>query len=352
MAGAAVKGRRRRARKRRRRATGPVWQVGLQGMGEAVATLVTALIVVTMALGHVSARFAGDRLWSHLLPFAATVLAIGVAVALLLRGWLAARTWLAARDPRAPVAVASGVALAAVVWTFHPAYRADVTSLRQAVGGSTEAQRTTLAHQVYAAYRRTEPKAWEHMLERSRDVDAVVREAADASGVDAEVLMGIAGAESSFNPRDSADGGRGLFQITAPPAEAVAQAKRQLGVTELDVRDHRHNAHLAAATLRLYYDQMHGEPFLTLLAYNIGPRNGGLATIMHQYGAHDFVTVQPYLQNMPRDYPVRVLAAALAYRLWHDEGRLPRYEDGDNARHVQAVGIPGLSAEEALVGSR
>jgi hypothetical protein len=48
---------------------------------------------------------------------------------------------------------------------------------------------------------------------------------------------------------------------------------------------------------------MHGDLFLGLLAYNIGPRNGGLRAIMTQYGAHDFVTIQPYLQLLPRDYP-------------------------------------------------
>jgi hypothetical protein len=37
-----------------------------------------------------------------------------------------------------------------------------------------------------------------------------------------------------------------------------------------------------------------------------------------------------------------VLSAALAYRLWRIDGRLPRYEDGDNARRIQQVGIPGL----------
>jgi hypothetical protein len=97
---------------------------------------------------------------------------------------------------------------------------------------------------------------------------------------------------------------------------------------------------------------MHGDPLLTLLAYNIGPKNGGLLTIMQQFGAHDFVTVQPYLKDLPRDYPVRVLAGALAYRVWHADGRLPRYEDGQNARHIQAIGIPGLSAEASLVSAR
>jgi soluble lytic murein transglycosylase-like protein len=328
------------------------WRLGAHGTAEAVAILVTALVLTTMALGGVSARFAGDRTWSDLLPFAATVLAIGVAAAALLRAWLWARRPLARRDARLPAAVAVGLAAAALLGTFHPAYREDLSSLRHAVGGSTEAQRTTLAHQVFAAYRRTDPRAFERMLERARTFEPLVHEASDAFGVDQEVLMGVGAAESAFLPRDSADGGRGLFQITAPPADATALVKRQLGVTALDVEDHRQNAYLAAATLRRYFDEMHGDPLLTLLAYNIGPRNGGLATIMHQYGATDFATVQPYLKDLPRDYPVRVLAAALAYRVERVAGHVLRYDEGDNARRIQAIGVPGLSAEETLVGSR
>jgi soluble lytic murein transglycosylase-like protein len=330
----------------------PAWHVGLWGALEVAGVLAVALVLVTFALGRVSARFAGDRLWPHLIPFAATILVIGLGAAALLLGWLQARRCLAARDYRLPPVVAGVLAIIAAAWTFHPGYRADVASLRQAVGGSSEAQRTTLAHQVYAAYRRTEPTGLARMFERARAFEPVVHEAAEAFGVDPEILMGIAAAESSFIPRDSADGGHGLFQITAPPARALEQAKAELDTTTLDVQDHRHNAHIAAATLRLYHDAMHGDPFLALLAYNIGPRNGGLVTVMRQYGARDFVTVQPYLQNLPRDYPVRVLSAALAYRLWRTQGRVPRYEDGDNARRIQAIGIPGLSAEETVVSTR
>ena len=350
MAVAAARGRQRRPGTRRRRAE-QAWRIGLQRSIEAAAVLATALVLVTFALGRLSARFAGDRLWIHLVPFAATILLIGLGAAALLVGWLRLRRWLASRDVRLPPATAGALALVALAWTLHPSYRAGVASLRHAVGGSSEAQRTTLAHQVFAAYRRTNPTAFARMFERARPFEPVVQEAAGAFGVDAEVLMGIAATESSFRPRDSADGGHGLFQITAPPTDALAQAKAELGVTALDVRDHRHNAHVAAATLRLYYDQMRGDPFLALLAYNIGPRNGGLVTVMQQYGARDFVTVQPYLQNLPRDYPVRVLSAALADRLWRADGRLPRYDEGDNARRIQAIGVPGLSADVAVVSA-
>ena len=138
-----------------------------------------------------------------------------------------------------------------------------------------------------------------------------------------------------------------LFEFRGAISEAVADVRRRLGVDRLDPLNQRHNAYVAAATLARYLQQMRGDPFLGLLAYNIGPRNGGLRSIMQQYGARDFVTIQPYLQNLPRDYPIRVLSAALAYRLWRTEGKLPRYEDGDNATRVQRIGIPGLTPAAA-----
>jgi soluble lytic murein transglycosylase-like protein len=169
-----------------------------------------------------------------------------------------------------------------------------------------------------------------------------VHEAAAAFGIDPEVLMGVGATESSFRPRESADGGRGLFQITAPPADAVAAVRSRLGIAAPDPDDPRQNAWLAAATLARYLADMRGDLFLGLLAYNIGPQNGGLRSIMAQYGARDFVTIQPYLQMLPRDYPVRVLSAALAYRLSRAEPELPAYEVGDNAIRIQGLGVPGL----------
>ncbi len=329
-------------RRRRRRRSSSTWRrwrlVGVETIGVGVATLVAILA----ALGELASVVAGTGVWSHLVPFAAGVLGIGLVAAVALRGWGVARRRLARRARTAPPAVGVALAAVALIVSRRPAFQRQVSALGTLVGGSAEAERVTIAHQVFATYRRTDPASLARMLERARVYEPTVREAADAYGVDAEVLMGVAGAESAFHPRDSADGGRGLFQITAPPAAAVASVKQRLGVAALDPLNERHNALLAAATLRLYLDQMSGDPFLALLAYNIGPRNGGLRTIMDQYGARDFVTIQPYLQSLPRDYPIRVLSAALAYRLWRADGRLPRYEEGDNAARIQRVGIPGL----------
>ncbi|HJQ82733.1 MAG TPA: transglycosylase SLT domain-containing protein [Candidatus Binatia bacterium] len=305
--------------------------------------MTVALIATVAALGRVADALVGAAVWSHLVAFAAAVLALGIAAAAALRGWLVVRAALARRGPTAPAIVAAVLAGVALWVASGPAFQLRVASLRTLVGGRAESHRMTLAHQVYAAYRRADLGGLLRVLERARVYEPTVLEAAAAFGVDSEVMMGVAAAESAFYPRDSIDGGRGLFQITAPPADAVADVKRRLGVEQLDPLNQRHNAFVAAATLRRYLADMGGDPFLGLLAYNIGPRNGGLRAIMEQYGARDFVTIQPYLHTLPRDYPIRVLSAALAYRLWRTEGRLPRYEDGANAVHIQSVGIPGLT---------
>ena len=332
-------GKRSRGRRRRRDRGARAWiRYGV----EVAALLAVALVGIIAALGRLAGFVAGGGL-GHLLPFAAAVLALGIAAVAFLRGWLAVRPRLVRRSPTLPPAVA-GVLAGGVLWLASgPAFHADLGSLRMLVGGRIESQRATLAHQVYAAYRRADLAGLVRVLERARVYEPTVLEAAAAFGVDAEVLMGVGAAESAFYPRDSADGGRGLFQITAPPADAVAAVKRRLRVDQLDPLNQRHNAFVAAATLDLYLAEMRGDLFLGLLAYNIGPRNGGLRAIMDQYGARDFVTIQPYLNTLPRDYPIRVLSAALAYRLWRTEGRLPRYEDGGNALHIQSVGIPGLA---------
>ena len=331
-------GRRRRRGGSRRLGRAPWRRVTL----EAVALVAAALIAAIALLGELARAVAGRGIWLHVVPFTGAVLGLGIAAALLLRAWLIARARLAGYASRAPVILALVVAALALLVSRRPAFRREMYELQALVGGTAEAERTSVAHQVWAAYRRTDTTQMLRVLERARVYEPTVREAAAAFGVDPEVLMGVGAAESAFYPRDSSDGGRGLFQITAPPAEAVAEARRRLHVRELDALNQRHNAFLAAATLRLYLDEMSGDLFLALLAYNIGPRNGGLRAAMQQYGARDFVTVQPYLQNLPRDYPIRVLAAALAYRLWRTDGRLPRYEEGDNAARIQQVGVPGL----------
>lgn len=314
-------------------------------MLEAIALLASALIAVIAVLGWAADRFAGVGLWSHLLPFTGVVLALAVLVAFAMQPWLRIRDRLAQRRRWLPAAMAALIALGAGRFAARNEFRNDLVNLRHLVGGAAEAERTTLAHQVFAAYRRADLIQMQRLMERAAAYEASIQEAAALYRLDAEVLAGVAAAESSFLPRDSKDGGRGLFQITAPPKSALEQIKKRLAPKELDLLNDRHNAMIAAATLSHYLQQMGDDLFLGLLAYNIGPKNGGLRSIMQQYGARDFATIQPYLQNLPRDYPIRVLTAALAHRLWRTQGSLPRYEEGDNAGQIQAIGIPGLEVE-------
>ncbi|MCW5893180.1 MAG: transglycosylase SLT domain-containing protein [bacterium] len=312
---------------------------------EALGLLCVAVVGIVSALGLVAQRLTGSGVWSHLVPFAVTVLGLGLVAAGALRGWRLVQPVLAARADAAPALAALVLAGLALWAAARPGFEAQVSDVRRLIGGPIEAHRQTLAHQVFANYRRLDLKAMARDLERGQVYVAIIEEAARTYGVDADVLMGIGWAESSFDPRDSADGGRGLFQITAAPSLALTDARGRLAVEKLDLDNQRHNAFVAAATLRQYLQQMAGDPFLGLLAYNIGPRNGGLRSIMDQYGATDFVTIQPYLQNLPRDYPIRVLTGALAWRLWRAEGRLPRYEEGGNARRIQRLGVPMLQPD-------
>lgn len=313
---------------------------------EVAAWVVALLVAILAALPRLSLRIEAERLLPVPASFAVAVLVISLVVALAFRLWLFLRRVLQRATQVLPVAVAAAVAVWAAWFSRQPEFAADVADLRAVVGGRAEAERRSVSHQVFAAYRRSDLRELQRMLERARPYEEHVRAAAGAFGLDAEVLFGVAATESSFLPRDSKDGGRGLFQVTSPPQPALRAAAERIGVTAVDLRDARHNAFVAAATLREYLDQMKGDLFLGLLAYNIGPTNGGLRSIMQQYGARDFVTIQPYLQNLPRDYPIRVLSAALAYRIWRSTGRLLPYQEGENARFIQGVGVPGLGADE------
>lgn len=329
-------------RRKKKKKSVPAWKRTAMIGTEAGALTAASLVAVIAVLGHSADWFSGTGFWAHLLPFAATVLALALLHALVLRLWFLIRPWLAGKTEVLPAILAVLIATGAGTHASHEQFRHELGSLRTLVGGKEEAERVTLSHQVFAAYRRSNLADLQRLIERSQLFWPAIQEAAARFDVDTELLLGVASTESSFLPRDSKDGGRGLFQITAAPAPAVEAARKRLDAARLDLANPRHNAYVGAATFRHYLAEMRGDLFLALLAYNIGPKNGGLQSIMSQYGARDFVTIQPYLQNLPRDYPIRVLSSALAFRLWRLDGKLPRYEEGDNAMHIQNVGIPGL----------
>ncbi len=309
---------------------------------EILGLVIFAVSGIIILLGYASERFSGTNFLNHLLPFAIGVLVLILATSLFLIGWWKLRQcWRGKASLLTPV-LAIGLAVLIGWFVMQDQFAPAFDHFRTLVGGKQEAERVTLRHQVYAAYRRHDPAQLHKLLKRAQNYNAVIDEAAKVFDVDENLLKGIAATESSFIPRDSLDGGHGLFQITRVPKAAIEQAGKQLSVNKPSLLNPRHNAFIAAATFKYYLDQMKSDLFLGLLAYNIGPTNGGLRFIMQKYGVTDFVTIQPYLQTLPRDYPIRVLAYSLAFRLWQKEGRLPAYEEGKNAVRIQRIGIPGL----------
>jgi len=309
---------------------------------EILGLSVTAISLIIALLGYSANRFSGTSFFGNLLPFAIGILVMVVITALFLVGWWKLRQWLQSRTEFLAPLMAAGLALLIGWFVVQDEFAMAYGNFRTLVGGKQEAGRVTIAHQVYAAYRRYNSAQLQKMIVRAKAFQKVIEEAAGAFDVDVNLLQGIAATESSFMPRNSNDGGHGLFQITQVPKSIIKEAQTKLKTEKLSLENSRHNAFIAAATFKHYLTEMNDDLFLALLAYNIGPANGGLRFIMQQYGASDFTSIQPYLQTLPRDYPIRVLSYSLAFRLWQEKGELPAYEEGNNAVQVQRVGIPGL----------
>ncbi|MDK9708051.1 MAG: transglycosylase SLT domain-containing protein [Desulforhopalus sp.] len=321
-----------------------LWQNFLFIALEALGLATVGVVAIVVLLGTFANRFSGTSLLHNLLPFAGGILLCIFVAAVLLSLWKEARRWLRSRFIWLPPALVVLVAVLIGVFVPREYFTSTFGYYRTLVGGKEEAGRVTLAHQVYAAYRRLETAQLIRMVGRSGPYAEAIDEAAAVYKLDADLLKGLAATESSFLSRTSSDGGHGLFQITQAPAAVVAAVNRIFPEDSRQIAEPRYNAFLGAATLRHYLSEMKDDLFLGLLAYNIGPANGGLRFIMKQYGATDFITAQPYLQQLPRDYPIRVLAYSLAFRVERLEGKLLAYEEGRNALRIQALGIPGIDS--------
>lgn len=312
--------------------------IGLEYLGLMSIGVATVIVV----LGYSANRFSGTGFFNSYLPFAAVIIGVIILGVILLGLWLRVRRWLRQRSSLLPPAVVLGLVLAIGGFTPPELFSRAFLYYRALVGGREEASRVALKHQVYAAYRRLNTAQMTNMVKLSEPYTAAIEEAGAVYGIDGDLLKGLAATESSFLPRPSTDGGQGLFQITRVPAPVTTAVNRLFPAEHRVLTDARYNAYLGAATLRHYLTEMKDDLFLGLLAYNIGPANGGLRFIMDQYGVTDFITIQPYLLQLPRDYPIRVLSYSLAFRIGRQEGQLLAYEEGKNALRIQAIGIPGL----------
>jgi len=312
---------------------------------EIIGLSVIAISTIIVLLGYSADRFSGTSFFGSLLPFTIGVLILIVVSCVFLISWWKLRKWLQTYSELLTPLLSLSFALLIAWFVTHDQFTLAYGNFRTMVGGKEEAGRITISHQVYAAYRRHNVTQLQKMVNRAQEYQQAIEDAARSFDVDVNLLQGIAATESSFIPRDSNDGGRGLFQITRVPRTVITQAHKRLGNTKISLDNPRHNAFVAAATFKHYLAEMNNDLFLGLLAYNIGPANGGLRFIMQQYGASDFTTIQPYLQTLPRDYPIRVLSYSLAFHLWKKEGKLLAYEEGNNAIRIQRIGIPGLHTD-------
>ncbi len=304
-------------------------------------TLAIVLLIIIL-LGYSASRFSGTSFFGSLLPFATSILFFTLLSCVFFIIWWKIRKKLQLYSEfLTPILSLSFVLLIAWSITIDQATLA-YSNFRTLMGGKEEAGRLLVTHQVYAAYRRHNASQLQKMIDRSQEYQQAIQDAAKSFEIDTHILQGIAATESSFIPRNSNDGGRGLFQITQVPEAAILQAHKKLGTEVIFLDNPRHNAFVGAATFKHYLTEMKGDLFLALLAYNIGPANGGLRSIIQQYEASDFTTIQPYLQTLPRDYPIRVLSYSLAFRLWQEKGKLLAYEEGNNAIQIQRMGIPGI----------
>ena len=183
----------------------------------------TGVAAVIVLLGYAANRFSGTRFFTSLLPFAGGILGLIVLMAILLIGWRRLRTWLKKHSALLPPAIALGLALLTGCFAMQDRFTQAFGYYRTLVGGKEEAGRVTLAHQVYASYRRLDIREVQKMIDRAAAFQAAIEEAAATYAVDADLLQGLAATESSFLPRDSSDGGRGLFQITQVPATVTKE---------------------------------------------------------------------------------------------------------------------------------
>ena len=145
---------------------------------------------------YAAGKFSGTEFFTHLLPFTLGVTALIVVSALLLLGWLRLRRWIRPRFLFLPPALALILALTIGGLTLRGDFFFAFSQFRILVGGKEEAARVTLAHQIYAAYRRFDASQEQRLIDRARAYAAPVDAAAKAYALDPDLLCGLAATES------------------------------------------------------------------------------------------------------------------------------------------------------------
>ena len=133
---------------------------------EVLGLAITAVSAIMILLGYSANRFSGTGFFASLLPFAAGVLGLIVVMAVLLIGWWKLRTLLQARALLWPAVLSVCVALLMGWFSMQDQFAQARGHFRTLVGGKQEAGRVTLAHQVYAAYRRYDAAQLQQLVQQ------------------------------------------------------------------------------------------------------------------------------------------------------------------------------------------
>lgn len=137
------------------------------------------------------------------------------------------------------------------------------------VGGSGHSDRTvTPAPQPKAAPAPSSPPAHRaekplHIPKMPQSLEAIIGKAAEAHGVDPDLIRAVIATESAGNPRAvSPKGAKGLMQL-------IDSTAAEVGVR--NPFDPSQNVHGGAAYLKRMLDRYNGDQALALAAYNAGP---------------------------------------------------------------------------------
>jgi len=141
----------------------------------------------------------------------------------------------------------------------------------------------------------------------------IIREQADAKGLDPALIAAVIYRETHFRPRTSSAGAEGLMQLTPDTAKFIAGKSGGTAFTVEDLATPRVNIAYGAWYLRYVMQRYDGNARKALAAYNAGEGNvdkwvAAAAAAGHDFGLDDipFPETRAYVEN--------VLASQSEYR--------------------------------------
>lgn len=148
---------------------------------------------------------------------------------------------------------------------------------------------------------------WLEIAPEVKAVQHLLREAAEAQGIDIELLKAVIAVESGFDAKAvSPRGALGLMQITPETAQRYATAEEARRPAQLRLLDPRTNVQTGARMLRDLIDR-YGKIDVALAAWNAGEgtvrRAGGKMPAIAETQAHVQMVLELYWALMQRGTP-------------------------------------------------